>query len=129
MSKILQDAIASIPPADLKSTSLVHDIVFRIHELLMMRNMSHRDLASLTGIPESEVSMWMSGTHIFTIDEIAKVTVALGDKIIKVPKSRRKRKLAEEPVIDMSDGVQFIDGSLDWDCYNAVEQLTHRVAV
>lgn len=54
----------------------------RIYDILEKKHMSQRDLASLLGKTEAEVSRWLSGTHNLTTATIAKIEVALGEEII-----------------------------------------------
>lgn len=62
------------------------DIVNRIHDLLEKQGKTQRDLASLMGKKESEISKWMQGTHNFTLKSIAKIESVLGEKLIVSPK-------------------------------------------
>ena len=55
----------------------------RIYDILEVKGMSQKDLAKLLGKTETEVSRWLSGTHNLTIATIAKISVALGEDIIK----------------------------------------------
>ena len=58
-------------------------IANRIYEILDAKGMSQKDLAQVLGKTETEVSRWLSGTHNLTIATIAKISVALGEDIIK----------------------------------------------
>lgn len=62
------------------------DIVNKIYEILEKQGKTQRDLASLMGKNESEVSKWMQGTHNFTLKSIAKIESVLGEKLIVAPK-------------------------------------------
>ena len=62
------------------------DIVDRIHEILAKQGKEQKDLARLLGKKESEISKWMSGTHNFTINTLAKIQAVLGESIIHVSK-------------------------------------------
>jgi len=66
------------------------DIVDRIHEILSLKNLDQKDLATLLGKQESEISKWMSGTHNFTIKTIARIEKVLGTSIIKVLRKEDK---------------------------------------
>jgi transcriptional regulator with XRE-family HTH domain len=70
------------------------DIVDRIHEILSLKNLDQKDLATLLGKQESEISKWMSGTHNFTIKTIARIEKVLGTSIIKV---LRKENSTQKP--------------------------------
>ncbi|MEI7830721.1 MAG: helix-turn-helix transcriptional regulator [Prolixibacteraceae bacterium] len=68
------------------------DIVDRIHEILLKQGKEQKDLALLLGKSESEISKWMTGTHNFTINTLAKIEVALGESIIEVTRERQEMK-------------------------------------
>ena len=62
------------------------DIVDRIHVILAKQGKEQKDLARLLDKNESEISKWMSGTHNFTINTLAKIQAVLGESIIQVTK-------------------------------------------
>ena len=68
------------------------DIVDRIHEILAKQGKEQKDLARLLGKSESEISKWMSGTHNFTINTLAKIQAVLGESIIHVTKETQLDK-------------------------------------
>lgn len=57
----------------------------RIYDILDERGMSQKDFAKLTGKTEAEVSRWLSGTHNFTMETIARINYALGENVLEVP--------------------------------------------
>lgn len=69
-------------------------IVDRIDEIMTRKNISQRDLASLLGKKESEISKWMRGTHNFTIRTIAKLEAVLGESIFRIHKPISERRQA-----------------------------------
>jgi transcriptional regulator with XRE-family HTH domain len=64
------------------------EIVDRIHEILAKQGKEQKDLAKALGKSESEVSKWMTGTHNFTINTLAKIQAALGETILQVAKEK-----------------------------------------
>lgn len=62
-------------------------IANRIYSILETKGMSQKDLALKLGKTETEVSRWLSGMHNLTIGTIAKISIALGEDILIVPKS------------------------------------------
>lgn len=68
------------------------DIVDRIHEILVAQGKEQKDLATLLGKSESEISKWMTGTHNFTIKTLAKIEAKLGEKIIESVKEKQPEK-------------------------------------
>lgn len=65
------------------------DIVDRIHEILVKQGKEQKDLARLLGKSESEISKWMTGTHNFTINTLAKIQAVLGESVIQITKERQ----------------------------------------
>ena len=63
----------------------------RIYEILEAKGMTQKELAQKLGKTETEVSRWLSGTHNLTLSTICKISAALGEEIVIVP------KLALEP--------------------------------
>lgn len=57
----------------------------RIYDILEERGMSQKDFAKLMGKTEAEVSRWLSGTHNFTMETIARINYALGENVLEVP--------------------------------------------
>lgn len=53
-------------------------IVFRIKARLKQLGLKQKDLASLAGSNNSEVSKWLSGNHNFTIKTLDHIQTALG---------------------------------------------------
>ncbi|MCW4015219.1 MAG: helix-turn-helix domain-containing protein, partial [Candidatus Bathyarchaeota archaeon] len=64
------------------------EIVDRIHEILTKQGKEQKDLAKALGKTESEISKWMTGTHNFTINTLAKIQAALGEPILQVAKEK-----------------------------------------
>ena len=48
--------------------------------------MTQKELAQKLGKTETEVSRWLSGTHNLTLSTICKISAALGEEIVIVPK-------------------------------------------
>ena len=67
-----------------RSVDLSFQIVDRIHEILLAKGLKQKDLASMLGKSEAEISRWMRGTHNFTIDTLISIEHALGAPILKV---------------------------------------------
>lgn len=68
------------------------DIVDRIHEILVKQGKEQKDLARLLGKSESEISKWMTGTHNFTINTLAKIQAVLGEPVIQISKEKQIEK-------------------------------------
>ena len=82
--KIFQDELNEIPDDVKKEVDWSFAIANRIEKLLNERNITHKEWASQIGKTEAEVSRWVSGTHNFTLRTLAKISVALGEDLIKL---------------------------------------------
>ena len=82
--KIFQDELNEIPDDVKKEVDWSFAIADRIEKLLNERNITHKEWASQIGKTEAEVSRWVSGTHNFTLRTLAKISVALGEDLIKL---------------------------------------------
>ena len=85
-SPILEEATAAITPQERAAFDLNFSISECIYEIIQSKGMTKRDLASLTGKKESEVSRWFMFGHNFTCKTIALIQQALGEKIVAVVK-------------------------------------------
>ncbi len=83
-SKMLKDAIASVPKEMKKQYDYSFDLSDRIVEQMESKGISKFDLARLTGKRPSEVTRWLSGQHNFTLATIAKISVALDHDFLRI---------------------------------------------
>lgn len=56
----------------------------KIDSILREQNISQKQLAKKMGKSEAEVSRWLGGTHNFTLRTIAKISNALGVKLLSI---------------------------------------------
>lgn len=59
-------------------------IADKIDMILREKNISQKQLAKKMGKTEAEVSQWLGGTHNFTLRTIAKISDALGVKLLTI---------------------------------------------
>jgi transcriptional regulator with XRE-family HTH domain len=85
-NRIMDDIRSTISPEMKLQMELSVAIANRIYEILEARGMSQKDLARRLGKTETEVSRWLSGTHNLTLSTICKISAALGEEIVIVPK-------------------------------------------
>ena len=81
----------SMSPEMKRQMELSVKIANRIYEIMEEKGLSQKDLATLLGKTETEVSRWLSGTHNMTMATIAKISEALDTDIIRITTSRRKK--------------------------------------
>ncbi|NPA42971.1 MAG: helix-turn-helix transcriptional regulator [Chlorobi bacterium] len=65
-------------------------IAAAVGEELKRRGLTQKDLARQLNKSESEISKWLSGTHNFTLRSIAKLSAALGKKLIFTESDAKK---------------------------------------
>lgn len=83
-SKIIEERRRQVSPEVKERVSLSFQIVDRIHEILVERNLRQKDLALMLGKSEAEISKWMRGTHNFTIDTVVAIEEALQAPVLQV---------------------------------------------
>lgn len=83
-SKILEERRKHVNPEARERVALSFQIVDRIHEILVQRNLRQKDLAQMLGKSEAEISKWMRGTHNFTIDTVVSIEEALQAPVLQV---------------------------------------------
>lgn len=59
-------------------------LAYKIDMILREKNISQKQLAKKMGKTEAEVSRWLGGTHNFTLRTIAKISDALGVKLLTI---------------------------------------------
>ena len=82
---LLKNRLQEIPIDIEEFVSLSFDISDRIRDVLEEKNISQKGLAQLLGKRESEISKWLKGTHNFTLETIAKISIVLDAKLFYVP--------------------------------------------
>lgn len=80
---IYTQALAAVPADVRREIDLSFAIADHIARLLHQRGMSQKELAHRMGTTESAVSRWLGGTHNFTLRTIARLSVVLGEPLIK----------------------------------------------
>ena len=90
-NKIVDEIRSTISPEMKQQMEMSVAIANRIYEILEAKGMTQKELAQKLGKTETEVSRWLSGTHNLTLSTICKISAALGEEIVIVP------KLALEP--------------------------------
>jgi len=89
-----------VNPLVRQNVDLSFQIVDRIHEILVAKGLKQKDLASLLGKKEAEISKWMRGTHNFTIDTLVSIEKALDAPILLVVHQENRYPVCEfEPMM------------------------------
>ena len=95
-NRIMDEIRSTISPEMKMQMELSFGIANRIYEILEDKGMSQKELAQRLGKTETEVSRWLSGTHNLTLSTICKISAALGEDIVTIPKK------ALEPEMEMA---------------------------
>jgi transcriptional regulator with XRE-family HTH domain len=85
-NRILDEIRSTISPEMKMQMEMSVGIANRIYEILEAKGMSQKELAQRLGKTETEVSRWLSGTHNLTLSTICKISTALGEDIVTIPK-------------------------------------------
>ena len=83
-SKLIEERRRHVNPEVRERVSLSFQIVDRIYEILVERNLRQKDHAIMLGKSEAEISKWMRGTHNFTIDTVVAIEEALQAPVLQV---------------------------------------------
>ncbi len=81
---IYQEAVRNIPLEIRKETALSFSVADKIHLLIKAAGMTQKEFARKMGKSESEVSVWLSGQHNFTLRTLARISAVLGKDIVAV---------------------------------------------
>ena len=85
-NRIMDEIRSTITPEMKLQMEMSVAIANRIYEILEAKGMTQKELAQKLGKTETEVSRWLSGTHNMTLSTICKISAALGEEIVIVPK-------------------------------------------
>ena len=98
-NRIMDEIRSTISPEMKLQMELSVAIANRIYDILEAKKMSQKDFALLMGKTETEVSRWLSGTHNLTMATICKISAALGEDVIQVPKYTFEKTYEFEPMV------------------------------
>lgn len=85
-NRIMDEIRSTITPEMKLQMEMSVAIANRIYEIIEAKGMTQKELAQKLGKTETEVSRWLSGTHNLTLSTICKISAALGEEIVIVPK-------------------------------------------
>lgn len=98
-NELLERRKKNVPPEIKASVDMSFSIVDRICDILEAKGWKQKDLAERMGKTEAEISRWMRGTHNFTLDTIAAIQTALGERIIDVTSSNARQSISATPIL------------------------------
>lgn len=83
-AQLFDECLATVPNDVKMELDMSFAIADKIDLILREKNISQKQLAKKMGKTEAEVSRWLGGTHNFTIRTIAKISEALGVKLLSI---------------------------------------------
>ena len=92
-NRIMDEIRSTISPEMKLQMEMSVAIANRIYEILEAKGMTQKELAQRLGKTETEVSRWLSGTHNMTLSTVCKISTALGEEIVTVPKKELEPEL------------------------------------
>lgn len=82
--KFFLDALCDIPKDVQMQVDMSMSLSDRIASLMKAQGLSKKELSKKAGISESKLTSILSGTHNFTLSLIARLSDALGEKLIVI---------------------------------------------
>lgn len=82
--KFFLDALSDIPKDVQMQVDMSMSLSDRIASLMKAQGLSKKELSKKAGISENKLTSVLSGTHDFTLSLIARLSDALGEKLIMV---------------------------------------------
>ena len=82
--KWFNEKVDAVPKDVMLEVQLSAEIIARISTLLKEKNMTQRDLARKIGVSDVVISRWTTGFPNLTLHSIAKLSLALGEPLVKV---------------------------------------------
>ena len=92
-NRIMDEIRSTISPEMKLQMEMSVAIANRIYEILEAKGMTQKELAKLLGKTETEVSRWLSGTHNLTLSTICKISAALDEEVVTVPRKELEPEL------------------------------------
>lgn len=83
-AKLFDECLATVQNDVKMELDMSFALADKIDMILREKNISQKQLAKRMGKTEAEVSRWLGGTHNFTLRTIAKISDALGVKLLTI---------------------------------------------
>ena len=81
---LFDEGLVQVPDDVKMEIDMSFALADKIDSILREKNISQKQLAKKMGKTEAEVSRWLGGTHNFTLRTIAKISDALGVKLLTI---------------------------------------------
>jgi DNA-binding helix-turn-helix protein len=83
-AQLFDECLASVSNDVKMELDMSFALADKIDMILREKNISQEQLAEKMGKTEAEVSLWLGGTHNFTLRTIAKISDSLGVKLLTI---------------------------------------------
>lgn len=83
-SQLFDECLATVQNDVKMELDMSFALADKIDMILREKNISQKQMAKKMGKTEAEVSRWLGGTHNFTLRTIAKISDALGVKLLTI---------------------------------------------
>lgn len=83
-NELFRQSLSAVSPETRAEFDLSYGIAERLDALLKEKGITQHELATRLSKRDSEVSKWLTGRHNFTTGTIARIEVAIGDRLIQV---------------------------------------------
>lgn len=83
-AQLFDECLASVSNDVKMELDMSFAIADKIDMILREKNISQKQLAKKMGKTEAEISRWLGGTHNFTLRTIAKISDALGVRLLTI---------------------------------------------
>jgi transcriptional regulator with XRE-family HTH domain len=93
-NNIAKKILSETPEEERIFVRLYTDIVVRVHELMQLNGFTQKELADRMKKKPSEINKWLKGNHNLTLKTIAKLEAELGDSILYILPTKRKKNSA-----------------------------------
>lgn len=85
-SDVFKRCVDNIPPEIKLEVDLLYDLSDRISSIMDAKNTSIEDIADKLNMPIEDVCSILSGSYDMNISTISKLTILLGESLIKIVK-------------------------------------------
>lgn len=83
-NELFRQCLSAIPQEQKAEFDLSFAIAERLDAILNQKGITQHELAKRLGKRDSEVSKWLTGRHNFTTNTIARIEMAIEEKLIRV---------------------------------------------
>lgn len=83
-AQLFEECLSQVPNDVKIELDMSYALADKIDSILREMNITQKQFAKKMGKTEAEISRWLGGTHNFTLRTIAKISDALGVKLLSI---------------------------------------------